>query len=264
MRPFTGGVGIDPRAIVSPGAQLDAGVQVGPFAVIGPKVRIGAGSLVGPHAVVEGRTTLGRNTRVFQFATVGTDPQDLKFRDEDTELVAGDDNVFRECCTIHKGTVTGSGVTRIGDGNLFMAYVHIAHDCVIGSGIVFANCATIGGHVEVEDRAFFGGMSGVHQFCRIGSLAMIGGGSVVVQDVPPYVTVQGDHARLVGLNLTGLERRGFAKETVAAVKAAYKTVFKSDLLRKDALVRAREEAGSAPEVAHFLDFIAASKRGVVR
>jgi len=265
MRPFTAGEAvIDPRALVSRGAELDHGVRVGPFAVVGPSVRVGAGSIIGPHAVVEGRTTLGRDTRVFQFASVGSDPQDLKYRGEETGLVAGEGNIFRECCTIHKGTVTGHGVTRIGDRNLFMAYVHVAHDCVIGSDIVFANNATLGGHVTVGDRAFFGGMAGVHQFCRVGELAMLGGGAIVVQDVPPYTMVQGDHARLMGLNLTGLERLGFAKETVAALKAVYKTVFKSELLRKDAIARARAEHGGVPEVARLLEFLETSKRGVVR
>jgi UDP-N-acetylglucosamine acyltransferase len=265
MRPFTaGGAAVDPRALVSPDARLDEGVQVGPFAVIGKNVRIGAGSIIGPHAVVEGRTTLGRDTRVFQFASIGSDPQDLKFRDEDTELVAGDGNVFRECSTVHKGTVTGNGVTRMGNGNLVMAYVHIAHDCVIGDGAIFANCATLAGHVEVGDGAFFGGLSGAHQFCRIGALAMVGAGSVVVQDVPPYTMVQGDHARLMGLNLIGLDRKGFPAAAIAALKAAYKTVFQGSGLRRDALAKARAEVGSHPEAAHFLDFIEASKRGVVR
>ncbi len=265
MRPFTaGGTVIDPRALVSPGAQLDEGVQVGPFAVIGPKVRIGAGSIIGPHAVVEGRTTLGRDTRVFQFASMGSDPQDLKFRDEDTELVAGDGNIFRECCTVHKGTPGGGGTTRLGDGNLVMAYVHVAHDCAIGDRAIFANCATLAGNVKVGDGAFFGGISGVHQFCRVGSLAMVGAGSVVVQDVPPYTMVQGDHARLMGLNLTGLERRGFTRETLDALKAVYKMVFKSGLLRKDAIARARAGHGAVPEVVRFLEFLESSKRGVVR
>ncbi len=264
MRPFTSETAIDPSALVHPGAELDPGVRVGPFAVIGPRVRLGAGTEVGAHAVVQGRSTLGRNNRVFPFAAVGGDPQDLKFRGEDTELIMGDDNLVRECCTLNRGTAEGGGATRIGNGNLFMAYCHVAHDCHIGNGAIFANNGTLGGHVEVGDGAVFGGFAGVHQFCRVGRLAMLGAAAVVVQDVPPFVTVQGDRARLMGLNAIGMERKGFSPAAISAVKGAYKALFVKPGVRSETIPAARKEFGAFPEAEELIAFVEGSKRGVVR
>jgi UDP-N-acetylglucosamine acyltransferase len=255
---------IDPRAVVHPEAELDHGVSVGPFAVIGPNVRIGSGTTVGPHAVVEGRTTMGKNNRVFQFASIGADPQDLKYAGEDTGLTIGDGNTFRECCTVNKGTEGGINETRLGNGILLMAYSHVAHDCVLGDGVIFANCATLGGHVTIGDGAIIGGLAAVHQFCRVGALAMLSGGSMATKDVPPYTTVQGDRASMRGLNLTGLQRSGFSAETIAALKSTYRIVFRSGLAFEEAVVKVRLDIESCPEVDHLLDFLMSAERGFVR
>ena len=199
---------VHPTAVVAPGARLHPTVEVGPFAVIGPQVTIGAGTTVGPHAVIEGRTRLGERNRVFQFASVGAQPQDLKYAGEDSALEIGNENLIREFTTLHKGTTGGGGVTRIGDRNLFMAYAHVAHDCQVGNGCVFANAATLGGHVEVGDHVILGGLAAVHQHTRIGRHAFVAGGAMVVMDVPPFCTAQGDRAELVGVNSIGLARHG--------------------------------------------------------
>ena len=255
---------IDPRAVVFPGAELDEGVQIGPFSIIGSEVKLGRGTWVGPHAVIEGRTTMGAGNRVFQFASVGTVPQDLKYRGEDSELIMGDHNQVRECATIHRGTEGGGMVTRIGSGNLFMAYTHVAHDCVIGDSVIMANTSTLAGHVLVEDGAFLGGQTGVHQFCRIGSMSMLAAGTIVVMDVPPYATAQGDRARLVGLNLEGMKRKGVPAESQSAVKDAYRLIFRSGLSLDKAVAKVRSEVVPCPEVDHLLSFIAETKRGITR
>lgn len=255
---------IDPRAVVHPDASLDEGVRIGPFAVIGPEVKIGSGTEVLSHAFVDGKVTLGRDNRIFPFASIGAQPQDLKYRSEDSEVVIGDRNQIRECATIHRGTEGGGMVTRVGDGNLFMAYTHVAHDCIIGNDVVMANAATLGGHVTIDDGAIIGGLSGIHQFCRIGSLAMVGGGSVVVMDVPPYTSAQGDRARLFGLNLIGLKRKGFSPESIDALKSAYRLIFRLDLKLEDAVERVRNGVTDCPEVRHLIDFIEASERGITR
>ncbi len=255
---------LHPTAIIAPGAELHPTVQVGPFAVIGPQVRIGAGSSVGPHAVVEGRTTLGEKNRVFQFASVGAIPQDLKYAGEATALVIGDGNQIREFTTLHIGTSGGGGVTRIGNNNLFMAYSHVAHDSQVGNRCVFANGATLAGHVEVGDFVTLGGLSAVHQFTRIGAHAFIAGGAMVVMDIPPYCIAQGDRAELAGLNVVGLQRHGFTEEQLARVKDAYRVLFRSKLPLEEAVARLRADFGGQPEVDRLLDFVTTTKRGLAR
>jgi UDP-N-acetylglucosamine acyltransferase len=257
-------VTVHPTAIVTAGARLHPTVQVGPYAVIGPKVEIGANTTVGPHAVIEGRTRLGERNRVFQFASVGAQPQDLKYAGEDSELHIGDENLIREFTTLHKGTIGGGGVTRIGNGNLFMAYAHVAHDCQVGSGCVFANAATLGGHVEVGDHAIIGGLAAVHQFTRIGKHAFVAGGSMVVMDIPPFCTAQGDRAELAGVNAVGLARHGFTEEQIGRIKDGYRILFRSKLPLDEALERLRTEFGGHPEVELLLAFVASSKRGLTR
>lgn len=251
-------------AIVHPEAQLDASVEVGPYAVIGAKVRIGAGTRVGPHAVIEGDTTIGAKNRIFQFASVGADPQDLKYAGEPTQLVIGDENLIREFTTLHIGTAGGGGVTRIGNKNLFMAYSHVAHDCVVGNGCVLANSAALAGHVELGDHVILGGLSAVHQYTRIGKHAFIAGGSMVAMDVPPYCTAQGDRAELVGLNTVGLARHGFSEDQIGRVKDAYKILFRSKMGLNEGLSKLKAEHGGHVEIDHLIDFLNASQRGVTR
>lgn len=258
------GVSIHPSAAVALGAELDSGVEVGPYAVIGPRVRIGKDTWVGPHTVIEGHTTLGRENRIFQFASVGAIPQDKKYRGEDSLLVIGGHNVIREFTTLHPGTSGGGSITRVGDANLFMAYSHVAHDCLIGNHVVMANCATLGGHVTLEDHVGVGGLVGIHQFVRVGESAYLGGGTMIALDVPPYCLANGDRAHLYGLNLIGLKRRGFQPDQLAALKKAYRTLFAEGLPLKEALARVRREHPSSPEVAHLAEFIACSERGVCR
>lgn len=257
-------VSIHPLAVVSPRAELDTGVEVGPYAVIGPHVRIGRQTWIGPHAVIEGHTTIGSENRIFQFASVGAIPQDKKYRGEKSVLIIGDRNVIREFATLHPGTAGGGAVTRIGDDNLFMAYSHVAHDCCIGNSVVLANCATLGGHVVVEDYVGIGGLVGIHQFVRIGESAYLGGGSMVSQDVPPYCLVNGNRAHLIGLNVVGLRRRGFTAEQMSLIKRAYRTLFHEGLPLKEALDKLQQEGPPTPEVAHLVEFIAASQRGICR
>jgi UDP-N-acetylglucosamine acyltransferase len=255
---------IHPTAIVHPAARIDEGVEIGPYAVIGEHVSIAAGTTVGPHAVIEGWTEIGRDNRIFQFASVGADPQDLKFHGEQSFLRLGDRNTVREFVTLHRGTEDGGGETVIGDDNLFMAYSHVAHDCRVGSHVILANAATLAGHVVVDDHAILGGLSGVHQFTRIGCHAMISGGSVVVQDIAPFVIAQGDRAKPAGLNLVGLKRRGFSESALRDLKKAYKLVFRSGLRLEEALEKVVAELGEAPEVKTFTEFISNSQRGIAR
>jgi UDP-N-acetylglucosamine acyltransferase len=251
-------------AIVHPEARLHESVEVGPYAVIGPKVKIGAGSRVGPHAVIEGDTTVGERNRIFQFASVGAVPQDLKYAGEQTQLVIGDDNQIREFTTLHIGTDGGGGVTRIGNRNLFMAYSHVAHDCSVGNNCVLANSAALAGHVQVEDHVIMGGLSAVHQFTRIGTLAFIAGGSMVAMDVPPYCTAQGDRAELAGLNTVGLTRSGYTEEQIRRIKDAYKILFRSKLGLNEAMAKLRAEHGGNSEIDLLLKFVETSRRGLTR
>ena len=255
---------IHPTAVIAPGARLDSTVEVGPYAVIGHQVTIGPGTTVGPHAVIEGRTRIGAGNRIFQFASVGAQPQDLKYAGEDTELHLGDQNLVREFTTLHIGTAGGGGVTRIGNRNLFMAYAHVAHDCQVGSDCVLANAATLGGHVEIGDHVILGGLAAVHQFTRVGQHAFVAGGSMVVMDVPPFCTAQGDRAELAGVNGIGLARRGFTEEQIGRVKDAYRILFRSKLPLEEALEQLRTEFGGYPEVDTLVSFVATSKRGLTR
>jgi UDP-N-acetylglucosamine acyltransferase len=250
-------------AIVHEKARLGEGVEIGPYAIIGEHVVIGAGTRVGPHAVIEGWTEIGRDNRIFQFASVGADPQDLKYRGEKSLLKIGDRNVVREFVTLHRGTVDGGGETVIGNDNLFMAYSHVAHDCVLGDRVIMANGATLAGHVRIDDYAILGGLCAVHQFTRVGCHVMVSGGSMVAQDIPPYTIAQGDRAKTVGINQIGLKRRDFSDEIVSDIKQAYKLVFRSGLRLEDALDRIEAELDS-PEIRVFTDFIRGSDRGIAR
>jgi UDP-N-acetylglucosamine acyltransferase len=255
---------ISPHAIVSPQAELAADVTVGPFSVIGPHVIIGAGTIIGPHVVINGPTQIGAGNHIFQFASIGDAPQDKKYAGEPTLLTIGDRNVFRESCTINRGTVHGHGATRIGSDNLFMAYAHVGHDCQIGSNAVFANCAALGGHVEVGDFVTLGGLTAVHQFTKIGAHAFAGGGAIITRDVPPYVMVAGNPAEPHSVNAVGLKRRGFTEEQVRNIKDAYRILYRSDLRLAEALERLRGLTAAQPEVGPFVDFISASTRSIVR
>ena len=255
---------IHPSAVIAPGAELDHGVQVGPYAVLGPQVRIGRDSRIGPHCVVEGRTTIGCENTIFQFASVGAIPQDKKYQGEDSSLTIGDRNTIREFVTLNIGTTGGGMVTRIGNDNLFMVYSHVGHDCQIGNGVILANCATLAGHVILENYVGVGGLAAIHQFTRIGESAYLGGGAMVSLDVPPYCVAQGDRARLFGLNLIGLKRRGFGEEQLSALKKAYRTFFAEGLTLKEATDRIRQEQAASPEAVHLAEFIASSQRGICR
>jgi len=255
---------IDPRAVVAPGARLAADVEVGAFTVIGPDVDIGAGTIVGPHVVIAGHTRIGAANRIFQFASIGDAPQDKKYKGEPTRLEIGERNVFREFTTVNRGTTHDKGVTCVGSDNLFMAYTHIAHDCVVGNHVVMANVATLGGHVELGDHVIMGGMSGVHQFCKIGAHAFIANNAAVTRDVPPYIMAVGQPAVPHSVNATGLSRRGFSPGQVRNIKNAYRTLYRSDLKLADAVERLRESAASQPELVAFVDFLGRSTRSLVR
>jgi UDP-N-acetylglucosamine acyltransferase len=258
------GGGVDPRAIVEPGAVIGEGASVGAFSVIGAGAVVGARSRIGTHVVIEGGTSLGEECVVHPFTTLGGPPQDLKYKGEATRLTIGARNVFRESCTANRGTALGGGETRIGDGNLFMAGSHVAHDCRVGNGTIFANAATLAGHVTVEDGATIGAFSGVHQFCRIGELAFIGGYSVITQDALPYALTVGNRAESHGINVIGLRRRKFAPEVIEALRRAYRTLFRSKLPLKEALATLEASHGGVPEVAKLLEFVRTSERGVIR
>jgi UDP-N-acetylglucosamine acyltransferase len=251
-------------AVVEPGAELDVDVEVGAFALLGPHVRVGAGSVIGPHTVVTGRTTLGKRNHVFQFASIGEIAQDRKYGGEPVTTTIGDDNVFREFVTVNAGTAQDRGDTRIGDGNLFLAYTHVAHDCVVGDRTTFSNNAQIAGHVTIGDYVVMGAYAGVHQFGRIGAHAMVAAGAIVLQDVPPYVTVQGYPAKPHGINAEGLRRRGFSGDDILAVRRAYKTLYRQGLALDDARTEIAARAASEPVLAPLAAFLAMPGRGIVR
>lgn len=255
---------VHPTAVVAPGAELGAGVSVGAYSIIGPHVRLGDGCRVGPHVVIEGRTTLGARNEVFQFASIGAVPQDLKYRGEPSTLEVGDDNRIREFCTLQPGTAGGGMVTRVGHGNLLMNYAHVAHDCIVGDRNIVANGTQLGGHVTIESGVVIGALSGIHQFARLGESAIIGAGSMVSQDVPPFCNATGDRATLRGLNSLGLKRRGLPAETIRALRQAYRLMFQSGLRVAEAAARIRPELPGVPEVERFVAFIEASERGVCR
>lgn len=255
---------IHATAIVHPSARIDASVSIGPYSIVGEQVKIGAGTKIASHVVIERWTEIGRDNQIFQFASVGAGPQDLKYKGEETWLVIGDRNRIREFATLHRGTVDGGGRTVVGNDNLLMAYSHVAHDCEVHNRIVMANAATLAGHVEVEDNAILGGLVAVHQFCRVGCHAMISGGAMIAQDIPPYTIAQGDRAKTIGINLVGLKRRGFPEATIRGIKNAYKLMFRSGLRMEEALKRIDSELGTIPEVQHFAAFIKGSQRGIAR
>jgi UDP-N-acetylglucosamine acyltransferase len=258
------GVNIHPTAIVASGAQLGENVEIGPYAVIGEHVAIGDSTWVGPHSVVEGHTTIGRDNRLFQFCSIGAINQDKKYKGEPTRVEIGDRNTIREYCTVHIGTVQDKAVTSIGHDNWIMAYVHVAHDCVVGNNTTFANSTQLAGHVEVGDWAVLGGFTGVHQFCKIGAHVMTAVGTVVLQDIPPYMMAAGNTASPYGLNAEGLKRRGFTAEQLQTLKRAYRTLYKSGLMLDEAKSKLREEAVAHQEVQKLVDFLEASQRGIIR
>lgn len=255
---------IHPTAIVDPQAELHPTVSVGAYSVIEGQVVIGAGTQISAHVYIDRYTRIGRDCRIYPFASVGTPPQDKKFKGEKSELIMGDENVIREYVTINRGTPDGGGVTTIGNQNLLLAYVHVAHDCHLGNGITMVNVATLGGHVTLGDYAVIGGLSAVHQFVRIGSHAYVGGKTGVSQDIPPFVLASGERAKLFGLNIVGLKRYNFSNEVILALKKAYQTVIRSHLTIQDAMLKVEKEVPLLPEVAQFLDFIRSSQRGIPR
>jgi len=255
---------IHPTAIVDPGAKIGANVSIGPYSIIGPAVEIGDNTEIGPHVVIKGHTRIGRDNRIYQFASLGEVPQDKKYAGEDTRLEIGDRNTIREFCTFNLGTVQDAGATRIGNDNWIMAYVHIAHDCQVGNHTTFANNAQLAGHVHIEDWAILGGYTGVHQFCRVGAHVMTAVGTVVLQDIPPYLMAAGNTAQPYGINVEGLKRRGFSAAAITALKRAYRTLYKSGLMLEEAKVKLAEEAATQPDVQLFVDFLNISKRGIIR
>ncbi|ANI29876.1 UDP-N-acetylglucosamine acyltransferase [Yersinia entomophaga] len=255
---------IHPSAIVEEGAVIGANVHIGPFCYIGSQVEIGEGTVLKSHIVVNGVTKIGRDNEIYQFASIGEANQDLKYAGEPTRVEIGDRNRIRESVTIHRGTVQGTGVTKVGSDNLLMINAHIAHDCIIGNRCIFANNATLGGHVEVDDYAIIGGMTAVHQFCVIGAHVMVGGCSGVAQDVPPFVIAQGNHATPFGINIEGLKRRGFDKESLHAIRNAYKLVYRSGRTLDEVKPEIAELAEQHPAVKPFSDFFARSTRGIIR
>ena len=255
---------IHETALVDPRAGLDLDVEVGAYSVIGPKVKIGKGTRIRSHVVVEGNTTLGERNLIFQFATVGSIPQDLKYKGEDSQLIIGHHNTVREFASLNPGTAGGGMITRIGDHNLLMMYCHIAHDCILGNHNIIANGATLGGHVVVEDYVIVGGLVGVHQFVKVGTGAILGAGSMVSKDIPPYCNATGDRAKLRGLNLEGLKRRGFSQDQIEALKKAYRIIFQSGLRTREALEKVRRELPKSPELERLAGFIEKSQRGICR
>jgi len=249
---------------VEPGAKLAAGVSVGAYSVIGAGVSIGAGTWIGPHVVLEGRTRIGRNNRVFQFCSIGAAPQDKKYAGEDSAVEIGEGNTIREFVTISRGTALDAGVTRIGDDNWIMAYVHIAHDCQIGSHTIFANVAQLAGHVAVGDWAILGGAALVHQFVHIGAHAFVGMGAALSQDVPPYVTVAGNPTKPYGINSEGLRRRGFSAQAIAGIKRAYRTLYRAGIGIEEATQELEAQAAECAEIRPMVEFLGASSRGIVR
>lgn|SRR5690554_377234 len=254
---------IHPTAIIDDSASIGNNVSIGPYTVVGPHVEIGDHCVIGPHVVLRGPTVLGQHNRIYQFASVGEDCQDKKYQGEPTRLVIGDYNVIREGVTIHRGTVQDQGVTEIGSHNLLMAYVHVAHDCVVGDHVILANNTTLAGHVHVGDWAILGGFTGVHQFCKIGAHAFTAVNSVVVQDIPPYIMAQGHNAVPRTINSEGLKRRGFTPQQITAIKRAYKLLYRQGLTVAEAVKKMRE-LNADEELTPLIDFILSSKRGIIR
>jgi UDP-N-acetylglucosamine acyltransferase len=255
---------IHPTALVDPGAQLAADVEIGAYSIIGPHVQLGAGSRVGPHVVITGHTRLGVNNRIYQFVSLGEIPQDKKYNGEPTRLEIGDNNTIREFCTMNTGTAQDAGVTRLGNDNWIMAYVHLAHDCQVGNHTILANNAQLAGHVTVGDYAILGGFTGVHQFCRVGAHAITGGSSLILKDVPPYVMCSGNPAQPYGINVEGLKRRGFSAQAINGLRRAYKTLYRSGEILDVVRAALAEQLPECPEIAPLLDFLAVPGRGIIR
>ncbi len=256
---------IHATAIIEPGAKLHPSVKVGPYSIIGSGVSVGADTIIGPHVVISGDTKIGSRNQFFQFSSIGEASQDKKYQGEPTQLVIGDDNVFRECVTVHRGTVQGGSVTRINNDNLFMANSHVAHDCIVGSHNILANSVALAGHVHLGDRVIMSGMCGVHQFCHVGSYAFISTASIVLKDVPPYVMVTGGADPTVcGLNVTGLKRQGFSAETIQNLQRAYKVIYRQGLRVEEAVKVLLDMQKECPEIELFVDFLQASERGIIR
>lgn len=255
---------IHPTAIVEEGAVIAENVVIGPFCIVEKTVEIGANTVLNSHIVVKGKTKIGENNHIFQFATIGEINQDLKYAGEVTETVIGNNNRIREHVTIHRGTVQGGGITKIGDNNLFMVNAHIAHDCQIKNNCILANNATLAGHVQLDDFVIVGGMSAIHQFVIVGAHVMLGGGSMVSQDVPPYVMAQGNHARPFGINIEGLKRRGFDKSTLHVIRSVYKLIYRSDKTLEEIMPEIEQIASTESSISFFIDFFKRSTRGIIR
>lgn len=255
---------IHPTAIVAPTARLETGVTIGPYSTLGDHVTLGEGTTIGAHVVIEAGAHVGKHCRIFSHAVLSSEPQDLKFQGEKSQLIVGDGTVIREFATLNRATSGGGGKTVVGRGCLIMAYAHVAHDCHLADGVILANGATLGGHVIIEEHAIIGGLTGVHQFCRIGAHTIIGGCSGILLDVPPYVKAQGNRARLFGLNTVGLKRRNFPPETIRHLKQAYRLLFLSGLTTSQALERITAEVPTCAEIQHLVHFIKTSDRGITR
>jgi UDP-N-acetylglucosamine acyltransferase len=255
---------IHETAIVHPKAEVGENVEIGAYSIVRENVTIGSRTKIGPHVVIDPYVDIGSDCRIFQFAAIGAEPQDLKFSGEKTFVKIGSGNVIREFVTIHRGTADGSGVTEIGEDNLIMAYSHIAHDCKLGRRIVLSNNATLGGHITIGDYSVIGGLVAIHQFVRVGNFAFIGGKSAVVKDIPPYMIAAGDRAKLHGLNVVGLKRQGFSNNTLTMLKKAYRLVFRIGLTLNEAIERVAAEVEQVPEVVHLIEFIKSSERGITR
>lgn len=255
---------IHKTAIIDAKAELDAGVEIGPYCIIGPQVKIAKNTRLAPHVVIDGWTKIGEGCRIFQFASLGAIPQDLKYKGEESWVILGNNNTIREFVTIHRGTAQSGGKTIMGDNNLLMAYSHVAHDCKIGNQVILANAATLAGHIEIEDYAIVGGLVGIHQFLKLGRHCIIGGGSGVNQDIPPYMMANGQRAKLYGVNNIGLKRHNFSPEAVSNLKKAYHIIFRSGLTIKKALDQVQTEIKNSPEVDHLISFIKSSEKGITR
>lgn len=254
---------IHPTAIIDPKAVIAPNVQIGPYSIIGPNVQIDEGTWIGPHVVIQGHTNIGKNNQIFQFASLGEVPQDKKYRGEKSYLNIGDRNIIRESCTFNVGT-TDEGETRVGNDNLFMAYVHIAHDCIVGNHTIFANNASLAGHVIVEDYVILSGFAGVFQGCRVGAHSFASMGSMVDKDMLPFVKVSGYYAKPFGLNTVGMKRRGFSMETMLWLRRAYKVIYRKGYTVKEAVAQLQKMVGDCKEIQYLIDFIQASERGIVR
>lgn len=255
---------IDKHALIDASAKIAENVTIGAFTIIDADVEIAEGTWIGPHAVIKGPTKIGKDNKIFQFASIGEAAQDIRYNGEPTRLEIGDRNVFREFSTVHRGTIQGRGLTKIGHDNLFMAYTHVAHDCLVGNKTIFSNNASIAGHVVVGDYAYLGGMVGVHQYCAVGAHSFAAGGAIIFKDVPPFVTVSGYPAEAHGLNTVGLERRGYSSETIAALKRAYKLIFRQSFTLQEAIAELNNMIAATPEVKILTDFLTQSTRGIVR